>query len=283
MKNIFGVLTENKTYDGECFVSRQINPIIEEKLNSHLEKTNNLQKEASLPGFLLVIRLIVGFLSLSIISGIIGSLGDVSLIEGYNNAPYLFYIGGVSLLIWIMIVIYSKYKKENALSSDECKVLIEESDELLSLCLDDLKVPNDFELVDVFSYGYKVSNNKEKQITSLFKYINMELRMFKEEDNICLADTNKVYSFPISSIKDIKLVNKRISFYGWNKDIAYNSKEFKQYKITSNNNGVFLMKSYYSIIINNEIEDYEILVPIYDIDKFLSLTNLKLEEKDNIN
>ena len=280
MKNIFGVCKDNEEFDGKGFVVRTVNPILEEEINSHLETNETLEKKASLPKALKIIKLIAFYGALIIVVGILRSLGDVSLKEAYGNAPFLFYIGGVLILTFAVLKIYEANKHEDVAQSEEVKHLETESTELLKNALLDLKVPEESILVDVFSYGYKVKNGKEKQLTSFFQYINTEMHLFKEEDNLCLANAHEVYSIPISYIKSIKMINKKATVFGWNKELAYNSPEYKKYKIAVNNYGTLFIKPYYSILINNGFEDFELLVPSYDIDKFLNLTNLEIEKEE---
>ena len=108
----------------------------------------------------------------------------------------------------------------------------------------------------------------------------MPTALLRENDNLCLATVGEVYAFPIANIKKIKEINKRITVGGWNKEESYDSKEYKKYKITANNMGILFFKPYYSIIVNNGIEDFEILVPSYDIESILEITNLDIEKEE---
>lgn len=106
----------------------------------------------------------------------------------------------------------------------------------------------------------------------------MQLRLYVEDSKLHLGDAHELYAIPLSYIKKISIINKKISVFGWNKDAAYNSKEYKQYKITANNYGVLFFKNYCSILINDGIEEFEIMVPTYEKDVIKELTNISIEE-----
>ena len=278
MKNVFGSCNGNEHFDGAKFIIRNVNPIIEEEINNILQKNENFQEKASLPKVLKILKYVFGFGGFIIAAGIIKSLGDISIKEAFNNAAFLFYTAGISILIWAILVIYEKNKSEDVAQSQEVKDLEVQSNDLLKKALDDLKIPEDAKLVDVLSYHYKLHDGKEKQLNGFFKYINMQLRLYVEDDKLHLGDAHELYAIPLSYIKKISIINKKISVFGWNKDAAYNSKEYKQYKITANNYGVLFFKNYCSILINDGIEEFEIMVPTYEKDVIKELTNISIEE-----
>lgn len=279
MKNIFGLNNDNENFDGYHFRIREINPQLKEKIDEHQKENEALSKKSSLPKSLSIIKIVCFFVAITVISGIIRSLDEVTLKEAYNNIPFLFYIGGLTILIYVFILIYENNKKTNIETSEEFKKLQEDSDELIQKALEDLKVPLDAKKIDIFIYPYKIKTSKEKQVKSLqmFKYINYEFNVFNEADKLCFADSNQVIAIPLSSINKIFEINKKVSFFGWNKIEKYNKGEYKKYKITANNYGTLFIKTYYSIIIN---EEYELLIPGYEINQILELTNLEIEKEE---
>ena len=280
MKNVFGIYNENDEVDGKDFIIRKVNPIIAQKLDEIKEDPNGLKNKASIPLYLRIIRFICFILGFMITIVTIGNLGELSLKEMYNNAPYLYYALGVFILFYTPIKIYEVIKRNKVIKSGEVEDLKTETENIIELALNDLGIPKDSKYIDVLTFSYKIKDGKEKPIAPLFQYLNFELHLFRENDNLCLATVGEVYAFPIANIKKIKEINKRITVGGWNKEEAYNSKEYNKYKIVANNMGILFYKQYYSIVISKGDEDFEILVPNYDIESILEITNLDIEKEE---
>ena len=68
---------------------------------------------------------------------------------------------------------------------------------------------------------------------------------------------------------------------GWNKDVAYNKDKYKDYKITMNQYNIYFFKPYYLIKINDGVEDFEIIVPPYEIEHFNEILNLEIKESND--
>ena len=284
MKNIFGVQKDNEKIDGQKYIVRSLSEQLVQERDNFNKEFEEHTKKASLPKFINIIRSILGFIFFFILIGTIKSLKEISLKEAFTNAPYLFIIAIVSLVAYITITFIGKKKLKKVLESDEFNSFNNNSETLLARLLNDLRISHDSKQVDVLLYAYSLNkNNKEKNMTALqmSKYINMELYLFKENDSLCLANLDEVVSIPLRDIKEIVKVNKKIDMMQWNKDEAYNKGRYKEYKITMNQYNIYFFKPYYSIRINDGTEEFEIIVPPYDIEFFNDILNLEIKESND--
>ena len=110
----------------------------------------------------------------------------------------------------------------------------------------------------------------------MFKYINIQFNFFIKNDMLCFADVETVYAIPLSYFKKIIKYNKRAMVNGWNKSEDFNKGEYKEYKITKNSYDNLFMKPYYSVQFEYEFQEYEFLIPPYEINHLNKLLNLDI-------
>ena len=283
MKNIFGVKKDSEGLDGQNYIIRRCSEDIIKEKEEYLKEFNTHKKNAYLPKWLNIIKNVCLFSFLFLFICILGAIDEVSIQDAYNNAPFLFYICGITFIIFIILFIINKVKVKKVLNSDEFIDFKSKSDFFLTKVLNDLSIPINSNEVDIFSYVYDLNKKeKEKNAYSLqmSKYFNMSMYIFKENDALCLATVNEVLSIPLNHIKEVYKINKKINAYGWNKEEPYNKGKYKEYKITANQYNVLFYKYYYSIRINDGTTDYEIIVPPYDYEYFDNIINLEVKESN---
>lgn len=182
-------------------------------------------------------------------------------------------IGGLILLFRHLKV---KKTKEDE-TEDKLNIKVEH---LLKECYEQLNIPIDALKIDIISTKYHTNKKGEHKFANqnLFIPINEETSWFIEEDSLFIADLISVIKIPLNSIKALKEIDKRILLRQWNKEESFNSEKYKSYKIKPQNAGLFLIaKTYYSLEFNVDNEEYNILVPKYDLNNLLKLLPLKIE------
>ncbi len=153
--------------------------------------------------------------------------------------------------------------------------LIEECADTKKMILSDMGVPDENKLVDVFLSYYKPKKGKETN--ALFvTFTNVELQIYRDESNFYVADLESLVAIPLSSFTGIYKVNKRVTFDGWNKEEPTNSPKYKPYNIMRCSVGLTI-KPYYSIHFNIDGDEYEILIPNYELDNFIEVLPSSIE------
>ena len=107
----------------------------------------------------------------------------------------------------------------------------------------------------------------------------MEMYVFEESGYLTLADHNTVYHIaPISSFKKIECISGKSSFSFWNKEEPYHKGKYKEYKISTDKYETeYYIRNLCSVQFNLNGEEYEIIVPPYDIYAFEDILGLKAE------
>ena len=284
MKNIFGVnITEDKTntvFDGHIFHSKSGSPELAADFDTTSDFIKEAENKSKLPLPLRIIQTLSGIVAALIVAGIIRGLGSVSLAEGYQNAPALYYVAVISFFVWLVLFIWSRMRMKNFRDSydyDQAERLIDSTVKSLE---EEFGIPTDAKDVDVLAFTYKIKNGKEKIVSNGFNtYLILGCIVYVKDDYLRFVSMREEWAIPLRAFIKVERINKKvpIPMAGWNKETPFNKGEFKQYKMTNNGTHIFF-KPYYNFIINYEGSEYKLSVPPYELDRLLALTGLKLNE-----
>lgn len=287
MKPFIGInITENKEneeFNGGEFIVKTVSQSGQQMLENAQENTVDLIEKTKLPLPLRIIQGACGIIGLLLFSAIFSALSEedaVSLAQAYQNAPWLFWITGVCLIIWVILKMLSKKKEKEILDTTEADNTKRTLDSIIQSVYSELDVPTDAETVDILGFTYKIKDGvpvaKEIGLNST-AFVNVEFKAFIENTNLILADLENKYAFPLSELKSINVVKKNIVIPDWNKDTAPNKGKYKQYKLSTDRYGCVHIKSYYILEFVHNNEDWGIYIPNYEISTFESLTGLTKE------
>jgi hypothetical protein len=274
MKPFLGInLTGNKKNEelnGEEFIVFKPSSIMQDVFDSSLEKADEAIEEAKLPKLLRIVQFITGALGITIVCGLIRALGEeesVSLSKAYQNAPWIFWAGGVSLVIWGILKIASGIKEKAVLGTEDNKYVFDKVEKTTEAIFEEMEVPSDARDVDVLCFYYKEKNGQIK-ITSrgmqAAPYMNPVFKVYRDAENLYLANLDGKYAFPFSSIVSVHTIKKRIRILGWNKETPYNKGDYKQFKLTTDNYGCVHCKQYHIIEVQHNGETWGVYVPNYE-------------------
>lgn len=277
MKPFLGIdLTENKKNDsinGSEFLVKTPSDALTNTLEASSEKAEKTVEAAKLPLPFRIAQYVCGIAALLIAGSILKS--DVSLTEGYHNAPWLFWATGICAIIWLILWLWSKHKAKAVLETDESAQTFSHMEGTASAIYQELSVPDDAKDVDVLLFFYKIKEGEIKVQTKnmqVFQYFNPEFKIFADDENLYLANLEGKYAFPLSSIVKIHTVKKHIRIAGWNKDENFNKGIYKQYKLTTDNYGCVHCKQYHILELNHQGESYGIYFPSYELPSFEECT-----------
>ena len=282
MKNVFGYPYSkdgDTPCDGARFITNRADAALKKEIDDVFGKVLETGSKASLPGWLQTLKLICYVGAAIIVISLLRNLGDLTLAEMYGNAPAIFYGGGVCLALWVVLFCIEKLKYKKVDDSGEIDKALESMEALNFRSEEQLGIPHDHKKVDVLSFRYTEKNGKVKIKEELFyKHVNNEMKLFRNGDDLCLADIDSVYSFPISDIKKYVLKKKKANMDEWNKDVPFNKGEYKQYKITSNDYGTIFCR-YYAMQISDVFGEYELFFPEYELAQFKAIADVPVEKE----
>lgn len=274
MKNLFGINISD--FDGEIFIAETIPPYIEKKLDDSYEQREQFEKKASLPVLLSIIKIISLFCGTCITCGILQS--DVSFSEGYRNAPELFWAAPICWIVFVVLTLFGRSRVKKTAESEEFANHMESTISAVDEAREYLRIPDDAPEIDILMFQYTEKNGKIKQKNFFASsYINQNVSIYTKNGFLYMSDIRVVLEIPLSSLKNACIQKGKASFPNWNKETPFNSPEYKQYKIFSNNQGTYFSK-YYSIYIQDIRGEFEFFIPVYDIDTFKKVTGIEVIE-----
>lgn len=289
MKPMFGInLSTNKNNmqpNGEEFLVAKPSSAMIQAFEKSAEKAAQTVEKSRFPLWLRITQWICGALGMLFAVTLFRVMLDpesVGLSQAYQNAPYIFWVGGIGLLAWICLKLMGGRRQKEILTSEEGNHAISNLQGSCDAIYAELCVPADAKDVDVLQFFYKEKDGNIKvceKPMQLTPYFNAIYRVFADSQSLYLCDLEGKYEFPLSQLKGIRCVKKRISIPGWNKDEALNKGEYKQYKLTIDGYGRIHCKSYCILEFACNEEIWGIYIPCYDVHIFEELTGLKAKEE----
>lgn len=284
MKPFLGIdLTADKKNDqpnGAVFLAAQPSSALTQALEHSSKNAEATIKQSRLPLPLRIVQWICGALGGLIAIGILRALGNVTIVEAYHNASWLFWIGGGCLVIWMILKLLSIGKEKAVLGTEESTHTLSRLENTCDAIYSELSVPANAREVDILSFYYKMKGEEIKVCEKGMQtaaYLNPVYRVFADSENLYIANLEGKYSFPLTRIKGIRTVKKHIRIAGWNKDDSFNKGFFKQFKLTTDNYGCIHCKYYHILEIDQNGESWGIYFPCYELPVFEILTGRKAE------
>lgn len=274
---------KNEQMNGGEFVVAKPNLSLTRSLESTSENVDETIEKSKLPLPIRIGHWICGAVGVLIAIGIIKALGGEdggTLSEAYQNASWLFWLGGACLVVWALLKLVSMRKEKNVLETEESSQAFNNLDKTCEAILADLKVPQDSREIDILFFFYKVKNDSIKVCEKglqIAPYINPIFHIFTDSENLYLANLEGKYAIPLSQIEAIKSIKKTIRITEWNKDEAFNKGIYKQYKLSEDNYGCIICKGYHILEFEHENELWGIYFPCYELPLIEELTGLKAD------
>lgn len=272
MKDLFGILKNEKESTYNRFVIRELSSEREEIISKNKD-IKNYQKKQNFRN--IYNQTMFFFLLISFMTIIPMLIAKDGFINALKDRGYIFIIGIISFIIFLVLFVIYLNKKQRNKDEVETKQIEMKIASLENDCKRELNIPFNVNKIDIFLSKVKNKNGNEKSGNSIFA--NLQFMIYKDENNLYIADIHRVIALPLIAFKEIKKIKKSIVFQFWNKKDSYKSEKYKSYKIRSNN-GLFFSKTYYVIYLKIDNEDFKINIPNYDLDTFLEVLNLKVEE-----
>ena len=287
MKPFLGIdLTKNKKNEqmnGEEFIVAKPASSLTQSLESSSENVEETIERSKLPLHIRIGHWICGVVGVFIAIGILKSLGGedgVTLSEAYQNASWLFWLGGACLVAWALLKLISMRKEKNVLGTEESTRVFNNLDKTCEAILSDLKVPKDSKEIDILSFFYKVKGDNIKvceKALQIAPYHNPIFHIFVDSENLYLANLEQKYAIPLSTIKAIQSIKKTILITEWNKDEEFNEGIYKQYKLSEDKYGCIICKSYHILEFEHDNNLWGIYIPCYELPIIEELTGLKAD------
>lgn len=274
---------KNETFNGDHFLVAKPSAAMAQSFEKSFEQAEETMERSKLPLVFRIVQFISGCVAALIFVGILKGMGgedSVTLPEAYQNAPWLFWVGGACLVIWLVLKLISGKKEKTVLESDESTHTLSNLDKMCDSIYAELGVPADAKEVDILSFFYKVKDGEIKVQEKAFQtapYLNPVFRIYSDAENLYLTNLEGKYAFPRSNISAIRTVKKSIRIEEWNKEEPLNKGVYKQYKLTTDNYDCVHCKCYHILEMNCDGTLWGIYFPSYELPVFEAATGLNAQ------
>ena len=288
MKPFLGInLTENKNnnqFNGDEFLVAKPSLALAQSYERSSENANETIEKSKLPLPLRICQWICGITALLFSAGLFRAYGQngTSFEQAYKNAPWIFWIGGGCLLVWLVLKILGSKKQKSILETEESSQSFANLEKNCDAIYSELSIPSDSKEVDILSFYYKEKEDGIKvceKAMQLSSHFNSIFNIFADSENLYIANLEGKYAFPLTSIKTIHTINKRVRLSNWNKDEQLNSDIYKPYKLVADKFGCVHCKYYHIIEVDLNGESWGIHIPCYELPIFEKLTGIKATEQ----
>lgn len=285
MKPLFAIdITQNKkneTVNGEEFIVARADTFSTEALEDRQENLQKTLEASRLPLWLQIVKLLCGGFGLIVAGCSVEPVLELGIEQVFANAPVLLIAGGVCLVAWAILQFYSRRREKSVLQEQNAEDQVEAIERNARAIYEELGVPVDAATVDVLMFHYKIRKGEPIPQTlglQTVPFVNLEVKAYESDGCLCLADTEHRYAFPLSGIKGIRTVNKRIGIPSWNKEEDPRKGIYKPYRMTVSDAGDVYFKPYYVLEIEREGELYGLYFPCYERAVFERLSGKRAED-----
>lgn len=283
MKPFYGIdRTEDKNntvHEGGCFIAAGISDTTRRSFDEITNTGNQQLEKARLPKVLRWIKTACGLIFAMIFIGIIKALDDITIAQAYSNVPWMFWAMGICAAVWVVLALLGSMRSRAVSAEEDFQTSMRRVEGVIDQVRWELQVPSDAKDVDVIQITHRWKNGKMKNHIKGMEnspFTNMEMRVFRRDGMLCLADLEHRYEIPITALRRLRRVKKGISINGWNKAENGNSKFYKPYKLAFDSYGRVSTRAYGILELNHNGQDWAVWLPPYELNYISALTGLTI-------
>ena len=286
MKPFYGIdRTENKKntfHEGDCFIAASTSRAVRSAMERAAEGAAVQLRKSKLPAPLGWARTVCGWAAVLLLFSIVRALRNVTLLEGYENAPAIFWLMGICAAVWLVLTAIGAVIRKNVQATEDFTVAVKRAEDQVDAAFRELGVPADAKDVDVIAISHRWKNGKLKPVAyglETSERTTEPFKVYRREDRLCFATPEKRYEFRLSELEVLRSVKKHLYSKGWNKEEEFNEGFYKPYKLTMDDYRRIHMRSYGLLELEHEGVRWAIWLPPYELNYISALTGLKIVEE----
>lgn len=271
MINVFGYQGDSSECDGERFVTARLDKSLSRAVDEAYAKADKAQENATLPFWANAVAWLFFIVFAIVAVVVLRAASEFGFAEAFVKLPlWLPIVGAAGFVVWLVLKLieYRNGKKDE--ETGDYDRALESLANIKQAAEDRLGVPPDYTVVDIMSCRYKPVKGKLDG-----EYLNEDMKLFSKDDELCLADIDSVYSFPIKDFVRYYLGSEMLPLATWNKEEDYDEGEYLQYGIKTKYTDMACLC--YSLQFVSGSEVYEILFPEYELEHFQSIVDVPVE------
>lgn len=271
MINVFGYQGDSSECDGERFVTARLDKSLSRAVDEAYAKADKAQENATLPFWANAVAWLFFIVFAIVAVVVLRAASELGVDGALENEPiWLLSVGAAGFVVWLVLKLIEFRNGKNDEKTGALDRALEEVASINQAANDMLGVPPDYATVDVMAYYYKPAKGKLDG-----EYLNEDMKLFSKDDELCLADIDSVYSFPIKDFVRYYLGSEKLPLAIWNKEENYDEGEYLQYGIKTKYTDMACLCYSLQFVCDSEV--YEILFPEYELEHFQSIVDVPVE------
>lgn len=271
MINVFGYQGDSSECDGERFVTARLDKSLSRAVDEAYAKADKAQENATLPFWANAVAWLFFIVFAIVAVVVLRAASELGFAEAFVKLPlWLPIVGAAGFMVWLVLKLIEFRNGKNDEKTGALDRALEEVASINQAANDMLGVPPDYATVDVMAYYYKPAKGKLDG-----EYLNEDMKLFSKDDELCLADIDSVYSFPIKDFVRYYLGSKKLPLAIWNKEENYDEGEYLQYGIKTKYTDMACLCYSLQFVCDSEV--YEIVFPEYELEHFQKLVDVPVE------
>ena len=272
MKNIFSINTKTNELNSNSFLLREADEELEWQVEEARYREISTKPESPLRRRGAPFPFVFAFFIVFSIAVFVAKWITYGFSAAYSEYGWTLYFAIVFTVLGVALFIIFKKLLGKPKSRPEWENL-PDLNTLIVKTKEQLHVPEICTEMDVLENMYRAAPDKPVTSDSCTNFVNMNMWVFKESDRLCFANASGVWGVPLISVTAIVKVNKATTFANWNKSELPSAEKFNGV-VKVNNHGIFTMNHRYSVRLMRGGEEWEFLIPPYEIDKIVRLTGI---------
>lgn len=271
MINVFGYQGDSSECDGERFVTARLDKSLSRAVDEAYAKADKAQENATLPFWANAVAWLFFIVFAIVAVVVLRAASELGFAEAFVKLPlWLPIVGAAGFVVWLVLKLIEFRNGKNDEKTGVLDRALEEVASINQAANDMLGVPPDYATVDVMAYYYKPAKGKLDG-----EYLNEDMKLFCKDDELCLADIDSVYSFPIKDFVRYYLGSEKLPLAIWNKEENYDEGEYLQYGIKTKYTDMACLCYSLQFVCDSEV--YEIVFPEYELEHFQKLVDVPVE------
>lgn len=161
-------------------------------------------------------------------------------------------------------------------TSTDIKVAVERFETASREAARELGIPDGASALDVLPFYYKMKNSKAVRLGKRDHYENLGVSAFRMGERLCLATAQERLEIPVSDLRGYRVCDREYVIDMWLKEHASDSEAYADYHIRKSGFLGRRARTLCEVVIRHASgEEYELLIPAYDLPVLQALVPLK--------
>ena len=278
MKVLWGTsldtVRDGDRFDGEVFAAAETDDVLLRALDDAVEREEKIIMNAELPLWLSFVKWLGGIVFLLCCVSVLRA--DVTLTEGYHNAPGIFWAAAIGGLVWLVLWLVERHRRRRLSTSEERSAIRQRAKKALQACYDALDVPENAADVDVLAMRYRLRDGEVKPVKSGGEFSNTPVYMWRKGDTLCIADASVRMEIPLACVTGLASRRGTVRLDDWNKRRSW--RQYREQGVYAGKQGIFV-KSYCILSMQYRGETYQLWLPGHEKDIIERLTGCQAVEQ----